>query len=634
MSAEIPGQVGRPPAVRTLWDKVALQMRAAAGLVPGSEEEQALLKARRLQQDLLGHSNGSHPAAGEGVSEDGSPGISDGDGAPGPGVDEVARIASEGAKRWLDTGVKALQMAAAGGLPQYAQDYITIRDKSGQLRPFLFNRAQMVVHEMAERQIAERGYVRLIVLKGRQMGLSTYILCRGFFKATRRSGYKAYILTHELKATTNLFGIVKGYYERIDARLRPSMGRSNTNEMQFPGLGSGYTVGTARVGDTGRSITAQFFHGSECGFWQAAKDIMAGLMQAIGRVEGTEVWLESTANGAGNFFHSAVQQARKKTTDFELAFIPWFWDPGYTTPTARIPKEFAELLNLDDLEYMRAHGLSLEQMHWRAQKIGEFTISEHSDEGARLKFQQEYPATVEEAFLADAEGAFIKSLPVVLARKAYREALAATGARPVGIGPKRIGIDPSYTGGDGFRVWVRQGRVAYRADHWEKKRTQESISRLLAVFEREQPDEIYIDIGNNGGPIYDLLCESVWGGRIVPVLFGEAADDPERHQNKRCEMWFRTRDWLIQKPQVYLEDIEEIQADLTAVLTRRDDVGNRTKLESKDDMRKRLGPNSSPDDGDALALTFAYPSGGPAGGKSSGAPDPRRPSYHGPGMGR
>jgi hypothetical protein len=545
---------------------------------------------------------------------------------------DEARIRAAAAA-YTDTGIKAIQLAAAGGFPQYARDYIRIRDKRGNKQPLLLNRAQMYIHEMAEAQMARRGYVRLIVLKGRQMGASTYILGRGYYKVTRKTGQKAYILTHELDATHNLFGRVKAIHEDMDPRLRPKAGRSNREELTFPQLESEYGVGTARVGDTGRSLTVQFFHGSEVAFWQAAKDIVPGLLQTIGTERGTEVWLESTANGPANFFASSVQEARKGTTDFELVFCPWYWDPGYSTPERLIPDGFAQTLTLDDKEVMHAHGLSLGQMHWRSKKIAEFKMAEGGDEdAAKAKFCQEYPSTVEEAFQGDSEGSFIRAIKVVMARKAWSEYLAKNnGERPVGVGPKRMGIDPSYTGGDGFRLWCRQGRVAWRAGHWSKKRTQESIGRILEALVREQPDEVYIDIGNNGGPIFDILQSTEWGPRIIPVLFGEAADDPDRHQNKRCEMWYRMRQWLDEKPQPLLEDLDEIQADLTGVQKRRDETGTRTKLESKDDMIKRLGKGSSPDDGDALALTFAYPSGGPVKGGVQQL-NPRRPSLWGGGL--
>lgn len=485
---------------------------------------------------------------------------------------------------------------------------------------------------MAQRQLEERGYVRIVVLKARQLGASTYIAARGYYKVTRTTGQQAYILAHEVPAATNLFNIVKRMHEYMDVRLKPSTAKSNEKELVFNRLGSGYVVGTAKVGDTGRSSTVQFFHGSEVAYWQDAGGVMSGLLQAIGTVAGTEIWLESTANGIGNFFHTTVSSARKGETDFELAFCPWFWDEGYASDPRFVPKDFVDGLPLEDRQYMVAHGLTAEQMHWRAKKLAELAMTQGGDmDAARVVFAQEYSATIEEAFQSESAGSYIRALPVLLARKAYAAAvLANRGERPVGYGPKKMGIDPSYVGQDKFSVWMRQGRVAWFVDRWSKKKSTWSVPHCFTLFEREQPDEIYMDVGGVGGPMYDMLClNEKWGPRIVPVLFGDEADEPERYYNKRAEMWGRLKSWLSENPQAMLEDREDIHSDITSVRSVIDTTGSRVKLMSKEDMKKKL-KLPSPDDGDALGLTFAYPS---IGGSTTGRIlDPRRETFFGSGM--
>lgn len=532
-------------------------------------------------------------------------------------------------QQWYDQAIAQIQQAAAGGFPGFAREHLKILDKSGNQLPLILNRAQRYVHDMAEAQLARRGYVRIIVLKGRQMGVSTMILGRGYFKTTRKRGQKAYILSHEVKSTEHLFNdIVKYYHEHVDRRFRPHVAKSNDTRLEFDRMNGGYVVGTAKSGDTGRSITAQFFHGSEVAFWPQSSDIAAGVMQAIGTVEGTEIWLESTGNGIGNYFHVMVQLARKGENDFEVAFCPWYWAPEYETRADLIPDDFEQELTVDDQQYQEIHGLSRGQMYWRHRKIGEFMASEDGTrEGGQLKFQQEYPATIEEAFLGDNANAFIRAQPIILARRAWREEHERTGARPVGRGQKILGLDPSYTGPDKFSIWARQGRVAYWCASWQKQKNQVSLGRCLIVFEREHPDIVFMDVGNTGGPLYDDLCETKWGNIIVPVLFGDPADEPERYYNKRAEMWARGRGWLIENPQTMLEDRDDIQADLTSVQTARNAKPNQVKLESKDDMRKRGLP--SPDDGDAFCLTFAYDADATVG---RNAPDPHRRVTYGSGL--
>jgi len=88
--------------------------------------------------------------------------------------------------------------------PVYALTMLQIRTKEQGVIPFKLNDAQTYIHEIAEKQMAETGRVRIIVLKGRQQGMSTYIEGRFYWKVTHKYGIRAYILTHESDATANL----------------------------------------------------------------------------------------------------------------------------------------------------------------------------------------------------------------------------------------------------------------------------------------------------------------------------------------------------------------------------------------------------------------------------------------------
>ena len=91
---------------------------------------------------------------------------------------------------------------------------------------------------------------------------------------------------------------------------------------------------------------------------------------------------------------------------------------------------------------------------------------------------------------------------------------------------------------------------------------------------------------------------------VVGVDFGTKADRTDaaaRYANKRAEMWGFMKEWLKVGS---LPDDPELLADLKAV-DYGYDASDAILLERKDDMRRR--GLASPDDGDALALTFAYP---------------------------
>ena len=154
--------------------------------------------------------------------------------------------------------------------PYYAKSCLFIRTKSEGTKPFELNKAQLYIHEEIEKQRAETGKVRAIILKGRQQGCSTYVGGRLMWRTTHSKGVRSFILTHEDDATQNLFDMSKRYYEHLPPPVKPSTSASNAKELHFSALDSGYKVGTAGNKSVGRSQTNQLFHGSEVAFWPNA----------------------------------------------------------------------------------------------------------------------------------------------------------------------------------------------------------------------------------------------------------------------------------------------------------------------------------------------------------------------------
>lgn len=145
-------------------------------------------------------------------------------------------------------------------LEHYALKCLKIRTKSGSIIPFTFNKAQKYIHERLEQQLKETGKVRALILKSRQQGSSTYIGARLYHKATYNKGHQAFILTHSLEATNNLFKMAKRFYEHTPLAVRPEVSTSNAKELIFGALDSGYKLGTAENKNVGRSSTIQLAH--------------------------------------------------------------------------------------------------------------------------------------------------------------------------------------------------------------------------------------------------------------------------------------------------------------------------------------------------------------------------------------
>jgi hypothetical protein len=456
-----------------------------------------------------------------------------------------------------------------------------IRSKSGQLIPFSFNKAQRYTHALLEKQKAETGKVRALILKGRQQGISTYIGERYYHQVSMR-GKSAFIVAHEDKATSNLYEMVKRYQDNNP--LAPSTRASNAKELLFEALDCGYKLATAGTKDVGRSNTAQLLHGSEFAFWSNAQSHLAGLGNTIADIDGSEIILESTANGIGNAFHLMWQAAEAGQNEYIAIFVPWFWQEEYRTT---VKPDFQ--LSKEDVEYQQAYGLDLEQMQWRANKISTYGY------GFEWLFKQEYPGTAAEAFQTSTANPLINPANVMAAvNSTYRDMNA----------PLVIGCDPAGDGvndADRTAIAFRRGRVAYRLEYHQGLTTMQ-IAGKLAEYNREmQPDAIFVDKGGLGAGVHDRLLEL--NIPVIGVNSATAANDPERYENKRAEMWWTMCEWFNDQP-ARIPNNAALISDLTAPQPKVSSNG-RKLLEKKEDMKKRQ--IRSPDGGDALALTFADP---------------------------
>lgn len=459
----------------------------------------------------------------------------------------------------------------------YCASCLKVLNKQGDLVPFIWNKAQHYIHEKLEAQRAQKGYVRALILKGRQQGCSTYVAARYYKRTSTRKGRRAFIVSHEEKSTTNLFAMVKRYDDHNP--LAPSKKASNAQELIFGRLDSGYKLATAGSKDVGRGNTAQMLHGSEFGFWANAQTHLAGLGNSIPLAEGTEIILESTANGLGNAFHLMWQEAEAGRGEYIAIFVPWYWQEEYRLP---VPEDF-ELSDQDE-KYRAAYGLDLEQMAWRAAKISEY------GKGFEWLFDQEYPATAAMAFQTATQNPLINPLDVSEAvHSRFKERQ----------GPLVIGCDPAEEGMDRTAIVFRQGRTAFRIEYHERKRPMEVAGILAGYWTEHKPDGLFVDKGGIGAGIVDRLREL--GIPVIAVNFGERATDTELYENKRAECWWRMKEWVEDHPNRLPNDaalIADLIAPQPAVTSK-----SKRLLESKKDMRKR--GIRSPDGGDALAVTFA-----------------------------
>jgi hypothetical protein len=381
--------------------------------------------------------------------------------------------------------------------------------------------------------------------------------------------------------------MTKRYNDELPEGLIPIPDTSSAKELKFNTLNSSYAVGTAGNKSVGRSQTIQIFHGSEVAYWPHAEEHAKGILQAISNEPGTEIILESTANGIGNYFYNMWMAAVTGQSDFQAIFIPWYWQPEY-----RITKDSGVVFVLSDderalLDEHQQKGLTEEHLLWRRKKLKEFS---NDHETAVELFNVEYPMTALDAFRNPVADRFIKADIVNKARK----------NKVTSESPLVIGIDPAISDHDRTAIIRRKGRLAYNCETHFNMNTMELVGLIRRIIDKERPSKVCIDCIGVGAGIVDRLLE-IGYDMVEGVNVARSANDRDKFKNLRAELWHDMREWLTQDMPVQIPDSDELLGDLTS-LGYKFDSSARLQIESKDDLRKR--GMKSPDTADSLALTF------------------------------
>ena len=294
----------------------------------------------------------------------------------------------------MDPKLKAVRKRLYTDFPFYAKAALSIRTKEGEIAPLKLNPAQKILDDAVQKQLQAEGKIRIIILKARQQGLSTYTGGYLYYAVSQEKARKAMVITHHADSTRALFDLTKRFHEHCPEILKPHTKYSSRRELSFDALDSSYVVATAGGDSVGRGETLTHVHASELAFWpkSTAQDIWNGLLQAVPNAPKTAVFVESTANGVTGIYHSLWEGAVNGTNGFVPVFIPWYVDPTYIED---VPENFERTPDEEDLA--EEYNLSDEQLMFRRRKIAQNGID---------LFRQEYPAYPEEAFLTTGRPVF------------------------------------------------------------------------------------------------------------------------------------------------------------------------------------------------------------------------------------
>lgn len=266
-----------------------------------------------------------------------------------------------------------------------------IKDRSGfgRLVPLRPNYMQRRLHQSLSRQASLGKPIRIIDLKARKEGASTYFEALGYFLTKYTSHWSTRIVAHTADANTDLWEIIQRI--RTNDPFGPYPGPYESHGYQFE-HDSYFTTRTAGGEAISSGATTNFLHCSEVPKWPGNKRLIkaqfASLMGSVPEVPNSIIVLEATMDmedTAGQF--EAFWKTACEGSGFEAFFSPWIEEPSYRMKGATV-----ECKDEYEKRIQVTHAVDDEQLAWRRHMIDTAYTRD-----VRY-FRQEYPLTPEEAF--------------------------------------------------------------------------------------------------------------------------------------------------------------------------------------------------------------------------------------------
>jgi hypothetical protein len=313
-----------------------------------------------------------------------------------------------------------------------AEQLLLVRTKAGWTAPLKANAVQ--------RAFELRRGTRNIVLKARQVGLTTWAAARFFLKTITHPGTLTLEVAHTREAAEEIFKIVHRFVDWLPEEMRGGALRTshaNARQIVFPELDAQYRVVSAGEKNAGRGLTVQNLHCSELARWPGdPAETLAGLRAAM--APEAELILESTPDGVGGCFHEEWQKADE--TGMVRHFFPWWMEERY-----RASAVDEASLTEEERELRARESLGLDQIGFRRQIRADF----------RGLARQEFAEDEASCFLASGESVFeLAALEARLAEAPEpvdrrRNGELEIWLPPVPGGQYLVAVDPAGGGSEG-----------------------------------------------------------------------------------------------------------------------------------------------------------------------------------------
>lgn len=195
----------------------------------------------------------------------------------------------------------------------FIEDQLSIIDKTGTEIPFKLNNMQQ--------RFVEEATGRDIILKGRQMGFSSFILGAFTGDFIFKENSLSVVIADIADNAQDLLARVKHYiqaYERAN-NCKVPLKYNSKYELHNAYNNARYIIGTAENTEFGRSKTIRNLHMSEAAFYKHFDKLLAGAGTAL--VPDGRFVIETTANGF-NEFKTFYNESELGETDFKAHFYP------------------------------------------------------------------------------------------------------------------------------------------------------------------------------------------------------------------------------------------------------------------------------------------------------------------------
>jgi len=435
----------------------------------------------------------------------------------------------------LDNPCETLHGKPAG--IELAKRWLRVRDRSGRNIPLVPNRVQLEY----ERTRGQRN----IVLKARQMGISTWVSGRLFLKTITQPGTLTVQVAHTQEAAESIFRMVHRFMEHLPRHIRRGAlrtSRSNARQIMFPQLDSEYRVETAADPNAGRGLTITNLHCSEVARWGgAAAETLQGLRAAM--PASGELVLESTPMGAGGCFWQEWQEA--DSTGLVRHFFPWWWEPSYSGMGV-----CETTLTAAERRLMREHGLSHAQIGYRRDIEANF----------RGLAKQEYAEDANECFLSSGDCVFDRSAVDGRERELRDPICTRLGGQlkiwfpPVAARKYLVAVDPAGGGteGDYSAVQVVEMETCLQCGELKSKMGGYELAAEVAKLAAEYNGAMVVVERNNHGS--GILAYLTGVCRYPRIYTQNGQDGWLTSQLSRPQMIGGLGAALVETPQIFSSD--------------------------------------------------------------------------------